>query len=120
MTEPVYKGIRDVSNIVGVGIHTLRFWEKKFPYLNPKKIDGHNRLYTSDDIAYLQRIHHYLKNEGYTTQGVLRLIKIHGIKAFRQGNLDISKDMTKTTHTLVKDVENILARLQKLRNMTNE
>ncbi len=135
MSESVYKGIRDVANIVGVETHTLRFWEKKFPYLNPKKVGRHNRVYSPDDVAYLQRIYHYLRNEGYTIQGVLKLIKVHGVKAFREGSITDSagdsvlspidgshaeKPHAIQSGTLVADVENILARLQQLRKMLNE
>ena len=119
-----YKGIRDTADLIGVETHTLRFWEKKFPYLNPKKMGGSNRLYSPDDIAYLQQIHRYLKHEGYTTQGVLNLIKKHGIQAFRKGQLHsdtasqafIPADF-RHIQNVTQDIENILAKLKKLRTM---
>lgn len=122
----MYKGIRDTADLIGVEPHTLRFWEKKFPYLNPKKMGGGNRLYTPDDIAYLQQIHHYLKHQGYTTQGVLNLIKKHGVQAFRDGTLSDAWDTSDTKNppldsshlkNITQDIENILARLKKLRTM---
>lgn len=135
MADTLYKGIRETAEIIGVEQHTLRFWEEKFPYLNPKKNTRSVRCYDADDIAYLQQIYHYLKNEGYTIQGVLKLIKKHGISDFRKGVSHPPKTSTSTTaaeHSLfgeisqpqnaniTQDLQNILERLQKLRIMVSK
>ncbi|MDY6915326.1 MAG: MerR family transcriptional regulator, partial [Candidatus Cloacimonadota bacterium] len=48
-----YYTIGEVSNLLKVKAHVLRYWEKEFPQLNPKKNFGRNRRYDKDDIQLL-------------------------------------------------------------------
>ena len=82
MTDRAYQSIGDISKLIGVKPHTLRFWEEKFPYLKPKKING-VRYYNDVDIACLKQIQNHLKQKGYTIKGVNGIIKDIGIEAFR-------------------------------------
>ena len=82
MNSTVYKSISEVSNILDIAPHTLRFWETKFPYLNPKKVGG-SRFYNDDDIVLIERIAHHLKIQGYTIKGVLTIMQEVGIDNLR-------------------------------------
>ena len=82
MNSAVYKNISEVSNILDIAPHTLRFWETKFPYLKPKKVGG-IRFYNDDDIVLIERIVHHLKIKGYTLKGVLTIMQEVGIDNFR-------------------------------------
>ena len=56
MSERIYFSMRETIDATGVEAPTLRYWEKQFDQLNPRK-DGHgNRYYTAEDIALIKRI----------------------------------------------------------------
>ncbi|MGB1361554.1 MAG: MerR family transcriptional regulator [Alphaproteobacteria bacterium] len=93
MNEQGYKTISEVASQIGVETHTLRFWEGKFPYLNPKKING-NRYYTKDDINYIGQIKNHLKDKGYTIKGVNTLIKDIGVDEFKKTNQQSQSTIT--------------------------
>ena len=56
MADKIYFSMRETIDATGVEASALRFWEKQFTQLSPRK-DGHgNRYYTADDIALIKRI----------------------------------------------------------------
>ena len=55
--------------------HVLRYWEKQFKDIKPKKINN-RRYYTPDQIEIIKLIKFLLKNEGYTISGVRNLMSI--------------------------------------------
>ena len=69
-----YHTISKTSDIVGVQSHVLRFWEKKFHSINPKKSLSGRRYYSSNDIEVLLRIKKLLYEEGFTIKGAVNLI----------------------------------------------
>ena len=88
MTDIKYKNISEVAKTLNIKNHTLRFWEKKFPYFHPKKING-VRYYSEKDISYLKQIQVHLKEKGYTIKGVSNIIKTIGIESFRNINVNL-------------------------------
>ena len=70
----LYYSIREVAAKIGDAESTLRFWEKEFPALNPKKTGG-GRLYTQQDIDLLRLIHHLVKEQGLTIKGARERLK---------------------------------------------
>ena len=58
-----------------VNISAIRFWEKEFEILKPKKNKKGNRLFTPKDIKNLKIIHHLLKERGFTVEGAKRKLK---------------------------------------------
>lgn len=93
--QKLYYNIREVAAMVGVAEHTLRFWEKEIPSLNPKKTSGGVRQYTQQDIELVRLIYHLVKDQGLT------------IKAARA--------RLKTCKKQVVDHQDIVARLQEIR-----
>lgn len=63
------KTIKEAADILDVPQHVLRFWETKFPQINPLKRGGGRRYYRPDDIDTLIRIKNLLYKQGYTIQG---------------------------------------------------
>ena len=49
--------------------YVLRYWEKEFPVLKPKKNRGGNRTYTDKDIELINRIKHLRSKEKLTIAG---------------------------------------------------
>ena len=66
--------ISKTSEIIGVQSHVLRFWEKKFSLLNPKKSLTGRRFYSSNDIEILLMIKKLLYEDGFTIKGAVSLI----------------------------------------------
>jgi DNA-binding transcriptional MerR regulator len=65
----LYWSIGEVASELGVNASLIRYWEKEFGTLRPKRTGKGDRLYTRKDIEQLQRIHHLVKEKGYTLQG---------------------------------------------------
>ena len=83
-SDQAYKTIGEVAKILNLKnksgqklpTHTIRFWEKEFNELNPKKNNKGTRRYSSIDIEKLQIIHHLVKEKGYTLDGARDQLKI--------------------------------------------
>ena len=58
-----------------VNISAVRFWEKEFDILKPKKNKKGNRLFTPKDIKNIQIIYHLLKERGFTVEGAKKKLK---------------------------------------------
>ena len=52
----MYYGIREVAEMLGVNAPTLRYYEKEFPTLQPRKNRSGDRIYTPDDVEHLREI----------------------------------------------------------------
>ena len=64
--EKLYYSISEVAKITGLKEYVLRYWEKEFDQLKPKKNRGGNRIYTQKDIEIVNRINHLRKKEKLT------------------------------------------------------
>ena len=64
-----YKTISEVSEMLDIPAHVLRFWESKFSQLKPMKRSGGRRYYRQEDIGLLETIKSLLYDEGYTIKG---------------------------------------------------
>ena len=54
--------------------HVIRYWEKEFKEIRPKKINNH-RYYSPQQVELIKRIKFLLKNKGLTISGVKEFIK---------------------------------------------
>jgi len=70
-----YYTISEVSVILGVNASLIRFWEKEFPQIKPKKGKKGNRLFTPSDLEVLKRIFSLVKQKGYTLEGARKALK---------------------------------------------
>lgn len=64
----LYYGIGEVASLLDVPQSTLRYWERNFPQLAPKKGNNGRRQYTADDVHMLEEIRHLLKVEGVSIE----------------------------------------------------
>ena len=80
-----YRTIGEVSEMLGVAQHVLRFWESRFSQIKPVKRAGNRRYYRPDDIALIRRIRELLHDEGYSIRGVQKLLRSMGVKAVVAG-----------------------------------
>jgi len=70
--EKVYFKIGEVSDLVGVDAHVLRYWESEFRQVRPQRATSNQRLYRRQDVQRLLRIRQLLHEEGYTIEGARR------------------------------------------------
>ena len=75
LPEKLYYSIGEISEVFNVNASLIRFWEKEFEIIKPKKNSKGTRRYSSIDIEKLQTIHHLVKEKGYTVL-VLEQLKI--------------------------------------------
>ena len=73
--EKLYYSIGEVADIFGVNVSLLRFWEKEFDILKPKKNKKGNRMFTAKDLNNLKIIFHLVKERGYTLEGAKKKLK---------------------------------------------
>ncbi len=65
----LYYSISEVAQITELEQYVLRYWEKEFSVLKPKKNRGGNRTYTLKDIELINRIKHLRTKEKLTIEG---------------------------------------------------
>ena len=75
LPEKRYYGIGEVAKAFKVNASLIRFWEKEFDILNPKKNKKGNRLFTKADIDNFHIIFHLVKERGYTLEGAKKKLK---------------------------------------------
>jgi len=65
----IYYDTNEVAEMVGCEASALRFWEKKFPQLSPKRDSRNRRRYTERDIEVIRKIMHQKDKQGRTIKG---------------------------------------------------
>lgn len=73
--DRIYFRIGEVSSLVGVDPHVLRYWETEFTVIKPRRAKSKQRLYRKKDVENLLLIKSLLHDEGYTIAGARRLLK---------------------------------------------
>ena len=80
LPEKLYYTIGEISKAFNVNPSLLRFWEKEFDILNPKKTLKGTRIYNSIDIKNLKLIYNLLKVRGFTIEGANEKLKTESKK----------------------------------------
>ena len=68
----LYRSISEVSELVGVKPHVLRYWETRFSMLHPRKNRAGNRMYRPEEVKLLMRIKELLYQRRFTIAGARR------------------------------------------------
>ena len=100
--QKLYYTIGEVAQIFNVNTSLVRFWEKEFDILKPKKNKKGNRLFTAKDLENLKLIYHLVKERGFTLQGAKNKIK---------GNSQDTLDKIKIVESL-KKIKNFLEEIK--------
>ena len=74
-SEKLYFSISEVAEKFNLAPSALRFWEKEFDMINPKKNKKGTRHYTLKDIEVIGKIYTLVKEKGYTLDGAKKFIK---------------------------------------------
>lgn len=100
LPEKRYYGIGEVAKAFGVNTSLIRFWEKEFDVLQPKKNAKGNRKFTPQDIQNLQLIYHLVKERGFTLEGAKTHLKEEKQKAL--SNFEVIQKLQKVKAELLK------------------
>ena len=65
----LYYSIQEVADHFAVNVSLLRYWEKEFENIRPKKTAGGTRQYTKEDIQQIEIVYHLVKEKGMTIEG---------------------------------------------------
>lgn len=97
-TDKLYYSIGEVATRFKLNESTLRFWEKEFDIIDPRKTANGTRFYTKEDIATIGLIYHLLKEKGMTLAGAKKKIKEN-------------KDTTVKNHEIIERLKQIRSEL---------
>jgi len=98
-----YFSIGELARAFNVNASLIRFWDKEFDILKPKKNAKGNRMFTPEDVKNLQLIYHLVKERGFTLEGA----KTH-LKEGQKKTLD--------KFEIISKLEGIKVQLQNIKN----
>ncbi len=125
MTPSPKKGSRklffsmgEVSEMFDVNPSLIRFWEKRFPILKPRKNNKGNRLFTPEDIENLKLIYHLVREKRMTLEGAEKYIRDN------KASIRDNKNSLKREVQVVEHLQRIRATLLEIKaelgDQTNE
>ncbi len=103
--EKLYYSISEVSKMLDISFSNLRFWEKEFKQLKPKRNSGNTRFYSENDIKLIKQIQYLVNDQKLTLEGVKQALSdkkdqvakqqelAERLKAIRKELLGISKQL---------------------------
>ncbi|MDO4756843.1 MAG: MerR family transcriptional regulator [Parabacteroides sp.] len=71
----LYFSIKEVAQMFDINESTLRFWEKEFNQIRPRKTGNGTRSYRKEDIESIRLIYHLVKERGMTLAGARQKLK---------------------------------------------
>lgn len=89
--EKLFYTISEVAEMFGVNASLIRFWEKEFDILKPRKTSKGNRAYTKKDIENFKLVHHLVKEKGFTLQGAKDKLKSKPVESHNRNLEAIEK-----------------------------
>jgi DNA-binding transcriptional MerR regulator len=98
--EKVYYTIGEVAEMFGVNTSLIRFWEKEFDIIKPKKNKKGNRLFTKQDIDNFHIIFNLVKERGMTLKGAQKKMKDN--KDDSMHNFEVVKTLKSIREMLVE------------------
>lgn len=103
LPEKRYYKIGEVAKAFGVNTSHIRFWEKEFDIIKPKKNAKGNRLFTQEDIKNFKLIYNLVKERGFTLEGAKQKLKKNPDSVFNN-------------HEIISRLEAVKEELLKIKN----
>jgi len=104
-TKKLYYSIGEVAKKFNVNTSLIRFWEKEFDIIKPKKNKKGNRLFTQEDVDNLYVIFHLVKERGFTLEGAKNKLKENREDTIQ--NVEIVKSLNKIKNFLLEIKEEL-------------
>ena len=103
--EKLYYSIGEVAKMFNVNTSLIRFWEKEFDVIKPKKNKKGNRFFTKKDIDNFHLIYHLVKEKGMTLSGAKKKLKENREDTVE--NFEIIQSLTSIKKLLLDIKENL-------------
>lgn len=103
--EKLYYSIGEVAEMFDVNTSLIRFWEKEFDIIKPKKNKKGNRLFTQQDIDHFHIIYHLVKERGMTLKGAQKMIRDNKQEA--QQTFEVVKSLQQIRGMLMEVKDNL-------------
>ena len=103
LPEKRYYKIGEVAKAFSVNTSLIRFWEKEFDIIKPKKNAKGNRMFTPEDIENFKLIFNLVKERGFTLDGAKQKLKEN-------------PEGTVNNHEIISRLEAVKAELIKIKN----
>lgn len=111
----IYYSIGEVASIFDVNTSLIRFWEKEFTVIQPKKNKKGNRLFTVKDIEHFNKIYQLVKEQGYTLDGAKKALKQKETKHSEPVSEDIGNQMISSSSAVIERLEQVKKQLLELK-----
>jgi DNA-binding transcriptional MerR regulator len=105
LPEKRYYKIGEVAKAFNVNTSLIRFWEKEFEILKPKKNAKGDRKFTQEDIKNLKIIYYLVKDKGFTLDGAKTHLKEEKKKTLK--NFEIISKLEHIKNELLKFKEQL-------------
>ena len=105
--EKLYYSIGEVAKMFEVNTSLIRFWEKEFEVIKPKKNKKGNRMFTPKDVDNFHLIYHLVKEKGYTLKGAKEILTQENKKVKVDTEIEVVKTLKDTKDFLLKLRENL-------------
>jgi DNA-binding transcriptional MerR regulator len=103
--QKLFYTIGEVARMFNLNTSHIRFWEKQFDILKPKKNKKGNRLFTPEDVKNLHTIYHLVKERGFTLEGAKKKLKQNKDEVIQ--GAEIVKSLKKVKYFLTEMKENL-------------
>ncbi len=103
--EKLYYSIGEVAKMFDVNPSLIRFWEKEFDIIKPKKNKKGNRFFTKEDIDNFHLIYHLVKEKGMTLKGAQ--LKMKENKSGTTNNFEVVKSLKEIKELLLEIKDNL-------------
>jgi DNA-binding transcriptional MerR regulator len=98
-----YYGIGEIAKAFDVNASLIRFWDKEFDILKPKKNAKGDRKFTQEDIQNLKLIYHLVKERGFTLEGARTHLKEGQKKTLDKFEIISKLETLKTQLLMIKN-----------------
>lgn len=98
----LYYSIGEVSKMFDVNPSLIRFWEKEFSVIKPKKNNKGNRMFSQKDVRNFEKIYDLVKLKGFTLEGA-------------KGQLRQKKDISSLNLEVMERLEKVKLKLLALK-----
>lgn len=114
--KKLYYTIGEVAEMFNVNTSLIRFWEKEFKQIKPKKNSKGNRLFTVKDIQVFAQIYQLVKVEGFTLEGAKKMLRGNTSNADSVEEIPSSANGTIDLSPVIERLEKIKAKLLSLKS----
>lgn len=108
--QKLYYSITEVSREIDEETHILRYWQKEFPQLNPKKNSAGNRVYSENDLNIVRQIKSLIRDEKLSLAGAkAKMAELHSsVNKNESSNNSLSEKELTELKDLLKDISEFL------------